>query len=90
MAFTIPIDDAGTMRRKAYQATAVVRIKKDKYAEYQDMTVVSEFPDEGFSGKNIKWNLRFRCNDCSAILALMSFEIFLDVDRVLNTRTTQD
>ena len=28
--------------------------KLRKYAEYQDMTIVSEFSDEGFSGKNIK------------------------------------
>ena len=28
--------------------------KLRKYAEYQDMTFVSEFSDEGFSGKNIK------------------------------------
>ena len=26
--------------------------KLRKYAEYQDMTIVSEFSDEGFSGKN--------------------------------------
>ena len=28
--------------------------KLRKYAEYQDMTIVSEFSDEGCSGKNIK------------------------------------
>lgn len=30
-----------------------------KYAEYQDMTIVSEFSDEGFSGKNIKGRPEF-------------------------------
>ena len=30
-----------------------------KYAEYQDMAVVSEFSDEGFSGKNIKGRAEF-------------------------------
>ena len=33
--------------------------KLRKYAEYQDMTIVSEFSDEGFSGKNIKGRLEF-------------------------------
>ena len=33
--------------------------KLRKYAEYQDMTVVSEFSDEGFSGKNIKCRPEF-------------------------------
>ena len=36
--------------------------QKDKlrrYAEYQDMTIVSEFSDEGFSGKNIKGRHEF-------------------------------
>ena len=33
--------------------------KLRKYAEYQDMTVVSEFSDEGFSGKNIKGRPEF-------------------------------
>ena len=28
--------------------------KLRKYAEYQDMTIVFEFSDEGFTGKNIK------------------------------------
>ena len=28
--------------------------KLRKYAEYQDMTIVSEFSDAGFSGKSIK------------------------------------
>lgn len=33
--------------------------KLRKYAEYQDMTVASEFSDEGFSGKNIKGRPKF-------------------------------
>lgn len=33
--------------------------KLRKYAEYQDVTVVSEFSDEGFSGKNIKGRSEF-------------------------------
>ncbi len=33
--------------------------KLRKYAEYQDMTVVSEFSDEGFSGKNTKGRPEF-------------------------------
>ena len=33
--------------------------RKIKYAEYQDMTIVSEFSDEGFSGKNIKGRPEF-------------------------------
>jgi len=33
--------------------------KLRKYAEYQDMTIVSEFSDEGFSGKNIKGRHEF-------------------------------
>ena len=36
------------------------RDKLRKYAEYQDMTVVFEFSDEGFSGKNIKADLSLR------------------------------
>ena len=35
------------------------RDKLRKYAEYQDMMVVSEFSDEGFSGKNIKGRPEF-------------------------------
>lgn len=33
--------------------------KLRKYAEYQDMIIVSEFSDEGFSGKNIKGRPEF-------------------------------
>ena len=33
--------------------------KLRKYAEYQDMTIVSEFSYEGFSGKNIKGRPEF-------------------------------
>lgn len=33
--------------------------KLRKYAEYQDMTIVPEFSDEGFSGKNIKGRPEF-------------------------------
>lgn len=33
--------------------------KLRKYAEYQDMTIVSEFSDAGFSGKNIKGRPEF-------------------------------
>ena len=33
--------------------------KLRKYAEYQDMTIVSEFSDEDFSGKNIKGRPEF-------------------------------
>ncbi len=33
--------------------------KLRKYAEYQDMTIVSEFSDEGFSDKNIKGRPEF-------------------------------
>ena len=42
VAFTIPIDDAGTMRRNAYQATAVVRIKKDKLYLYDIINIKKE------------------------------------------------
>ncbi len=34
--------------------------KLRKYAEYQYMTIVSEFSDEGFSGKNIKGRINTR------------------------------
>ena len=30
------------------------RDKLRKYAEYEDMTIVGEYSDEGFSGKNIQ------------------------------------
>ena len=33
--------------------------KLRKYAEYQDMTIVSKFSDAGFSGKNIKGRPEF-------------------------------
>ena len=42
VAFTIPIDNAGTMRRNAYQATAVVRIKKDKLYLYDIINIKKE------------------------------------------------
>ncbi len=34
--------------------------KLRKYAEYEDMTVASEYSDEGFSGKNIQGRLEFQ------------------------------
>ena len=37
----------------------VQKDKLRKYAEYQDMTIVSEFSDAGFSGKNIKGRPEF-------------------------------
>ena len=40
--FTIPVDDAGTMRRNEYQATAVVRIKKDKLYLYDIINIKKE------------------------------------------------
>ena len=42
VAFTIPIDDAGTVRRNAYQATAVVRIKKDRLCLYDIINIKKE------------------------------------------------
>lgn len=42
VAFTIPVDDAGTVRRNAYQATAVVRIKKDKLYLYDIINIKKE------------------------------------------------
>ena len=42
VAFTIPIDDAGAIRRNAYQATAVVRIKKDKLYLYDIINIKKE------------------------------------------------
>ena len=42
VAFTIPIDDAGTVRRNAYQATAVVRIKEDKLYLYDIINIKKE------------------------------------------------
>ena len=36
------------------------RDKLRKYAEYEDMTVVGEYSDEGFSGKNIKGRMEFQ------------------------------
>ena len=34
--------------------------KLRKYAEYEDMTIVGEYSDEGFSGKNIQGRLEFQ------------------------------
>lgn len=34
--------------------------KLRKYAEYEDMTIVGEYSDEGFSGKNIQGRLDFQ------------------------------
>lgn len=42
VAFTIPVDDAGTVRRNAYQATAVVRINKDKLYLYDIINIKKE------------------------------------------------
>ena len=42
IAFTIPIDDDGTVRRNAYQATAVVRIKEDKLYLYDIINIKKE------------------------------------------------
>ena len=42
VAFTIPIDDVGNIRRNAYQATAVVRIKKDKFYLYDIINIKKE------------------------------------------------
>ena len=42
IAFTIPIDDAGTVRRNAYQTTAVVRIKEDKLYLYDIINIKKE------------------------------------------------
>lgn len=39
VALTVPVDDAGTVRRNAYQATAVVRIKKDKLYLYDIINI---------------------------------------------------
>lgn len=39
---------------------AAQREKLRKYAEYEDMTVVGEYSDEGFSGKNIQGRLEFQ------------------------------
>ena len=36
------------------------RGKLRKYAEYEDMTVVGEYSDEGFSGKNVQGRLEFQ------------------------------
>ena len=42
VSFTIPVDDAGTVRRNAYQATAVVRIKKDRLYLYDIINIKKE------------------------------------------------
>ena len=42
VAFTIPVDDAGAVRRNTYQATAVVRIKKDKLYLYDIINIKKE------------------------------------------------
>ena len=42
VAFTIPVDDAGAARRNTYQATAVVRIKKDKLYLYDIINIKKE------------------------------------------------
>lgn len=34
--------------------------KLRKYAEYEDMAIVGEYSDEGFSGKNIQGRLEFQ------------------------------
>lgn len=39
---------------------AAQREKLRKYAEYEDMTIVGEYSDEGFSGKNIQGRLEFQ------------------------------
>lgn len=39
VAFTIPVDDARTVRKNAYQAIAVVRIKKDKLYLYDIINI---------------------------------------------------
>ena len=36
------------------------RDKLHKYAEYEDMMIVGEYSDEGFSGKNIQGRLEFQ------------------------------
>ena len=36
------------------------RDKLRKYAEYEDMAVVGEYSDEGFSGKNIQGRFEFQ------------------------------
>lgn len=36
------------------------RDKLRKYADYEDMTIVGEYSDEGFSGKNIQGRLEFQ------------------------------
>ena len=38
--------------------------KLRKYAEYQDMMVVSEFSDEGFSGKLMRHGEQKQFSDC--------------------------
>ncbi len=49
----IPIDDAGTMRRNAYQATAVVRIKKDMLCLY-DIINIKKKRVRRFSPKTVR------------------------------------
>ena len=53
VAFTIPIDDAGTMWRNAYLATAVVRIKKDKLYLY-DIINIKKKRVRRFSPKTVR------------------------------------
>ena len=43
--------------------------KLRKYAEFQDMEIIGEYSDEGYSGKNIKGRQEFM-QMCSALYSL--------------------
>ena len=38
----------------------VQKDKLRKYAEYEDISIVGEYSDEGFLGKNIQWRVEFQ------------------------------
>ena len=42
IGFTIPVDDAGTIRRNVYRATAVVRIRENKLYLYDVINIKKE------------------------------------------------
>ena len=46
--------------------------KLRKYAEYEDMTIVGEYSDEGFSGKNIEGRVEFQifCHTTDSVICM--------------------
>ena len=50
--------------------------KLRKYAEYEDMAIVGEYSDEGFSGKNIQGRLEFQRMLSDIIRARTIFRLY--------------